>query len=169
MDPNNPGGLSTDKQSLPADAGNPLNPAGAEPVSPVGPGMPEPLNTTAQTPTEMPMGNPTPPLGGSAGEGLPVQAPGTINVNKSSGGSKKIMIAVILLLILAILGVGGYYFYTIPKTTDTPKEKVDNQPEQELTGLVTKLDSIEVTDPEGDLAEVDKEIALLEATPSSSR
>lgn len=163
MDPNNPNGLSTDNPNglstdNPADAGNPLNPAGAAPVNPVvSPGMPEPLNTAAQTPTQMPMGSPTPPLGRSVGEGLPAKAP----------GSKKIMIIVIILLTLGILGVGGYYFYTIPKTTDTPQEKEDKQPEQDFSVLGTELDSIEVIDPEGDLAEVDREIALLEATSSS--
>ncbi|MBI2593616.1 hypothetical protein HYW44_03160 [Candidatus Daviesbacteria bacterium] len=157
MDPNNSGGQSAEKQNLPASAGNPLNPAGAEPVNPVGPGMPEPLNTAAQTPTEMPMGSPTPPLGRSAGEGLPAR----------TTGSKKIMIIVIVLLVLGILGVGGYYFYTIPKSTETSKESVDKQPEQDFNVLGTELDSIEVTDPEGELAEIDKEIALLEATPSS--
>lgn len=141
----------------PADAGNPMNPSGVAPLNPVGPGMPEPLNTAAQAPTQMPMGSPTPPLGRSAGEGLPAKA----------SGSKKIMITIIILLMLAVLGVGGYYFYTMPKTTDTPKEKEDNQPEQDFTVLETELDSIEVIDPEGELAEVDKEIALLEATPSS--
>lgn len=157
MDPNNPNGLSTDKQSLPADAGNPMNPSGIAPLNPVSPGMPEPLNTAAQTPTVMPMGSQTPPLGRSSGEGLPAKA----------HGSKKIMITIIILLILSILGVGGYYFYTMPKTTDTPEGKADSQPEQDFNVLETELDSIEVIDPEGDLAEVDKEIALLEATSSS--
>lgn len=140
---------------------NPMdNPTGQVP----NPGMPQPLNTSAQMPTGMPM-EPTQPLA-PQGVGLPSQLPGTPEVSKTGGSSKMLWIIGIIVLILVVLG-GGYYFYTNTNKEISKSGSTKSQPDAGLTSLETELKSIEITDPEGDLAEVDQEIGLLEATPSS--
>lgn len=154
----NPQGLSADNQSLADEASNQMNTAG--------PGMPQPLNTAAQTPVGMTPETPN-TLGRSAGEGLPAQSSGNPVVSASSGGSKKIMIMIIVILILAIIGAGVYYFYSSDKPEKEAEEVVDNQSMSELTGLEGDLENIETSDPENDLTELNQDINLLEATPSS--
>lgn len=124
------------------------------------PAMPQPLNTSGP-----PMPDTTGVVPPSAG--LPPQLPGNPEITQSSGGGKKMMTIIIIILVLAILGVGGYYFYTqyAQKTTQPVPQTV--QPDQDLINLQTEADGIEVTDPSGDLVEVDSEINLLEATPST--
>lgn len=147
------------------------DPLGAGATPPLAPEIPQPLNTASPatpgtTGTSSPASDPggMPPLGG-----LPSQLPGDPQVSQSSGGSKKMMMIIIVILILAILGVGGYYFYMQyaskgSSTTPAP----DAQTAQDLSALQTEVESIEVTDPSGDLMEIDSEINLLEATPAAS-
>lgn len=134
------------------------------------PEMPQPLNTAAQTPTQMPMGVPTPPLGGIPSAGLPPQLPTTPDISKTSGGSKKMMMVIIIILVLAVLGVGGYFAYSMMGSKTDSSEEAQEEvttPTPDLSGLETELEDIEITDPERDLAEIDKDISLLEATPSA--
>lgn len=140
---------------------NPNAPTDTPATSP-NPEMPQPLNTS----------NPViPDTSGtniSLGGGLPPQMPGNPQVNPSSGGGKKMMIIIIAVLVLAILGVGVYYFYMQYGKKSPQPETQTTQSTQELNNLQTEVESIEVTDPAADLVEVDKEINLLEATPSAS-
>lgn len=124
-----------------------------DPNNPASPGMPQPLNTS-QTPVETPIGVPT------------SQAPSP--VTSSSSGSKKIMIIAIIILVLAVLGIVGYYFYTMSMKSKAAATEEEVQANQEAAALQDSLDSIENTDPEEELAQIDNEISLLEATPSSN-
>lgn len=152
MDPNNPANNPQDGQ--------------APPQSPIM-GMPQSLNTSLQTPTEMPMGEPTPP---PQNGGLPPELPGSPQVSKAPGGSGMFMLMSAVAVILVILGIGVYYFYTNmgksgnKQTPQTPESSRDNQ---SLTGLAAEVNGIDLVDPEKDLEEIDQEIILLEATPSS--
>ena len=140
--------------------------------APVSPEIPQPLNTAGPvmagtTSTSSPVSDSNAlPLGGS----LPVQLPGNPEVTQSSGGSKKMMIIIIIILVLAILGVGGYYFYMqyASKGSKSTSSSPDIKTAPDLSGLKKEADGIQVTDPTGDLVDVDKEINLLEATPSAS-
>lgn len=123
------------------------------------PAMPQPLNTSGSTMPDTT--GVVPPSGG-----LPSQLPGNPEITSSSGGGKKMMMIIIIILVLAILGVGGYYFYMQYTRKVTQPAPQTTQQDQDLVNLKTEAESIEVTDPSGDLVEVDSEINLLEATPS---
>lgn len=130
-------------------------------------GMPQPLNTSAQAPTVMPMGEPTPPPPPPQSGGLPQELPNSLQVSKASGKSGMFIMMSIIVVILIILGIGGYYFYTNMGQAGNKQTPQTPQNTQELTGLATELEGVELADPEGDLKEIDREITLLEATPSS--
>lgn len=154
MDPNNQVNNPQDIKTPPQDS----NPGTTQPLNPV------------QVPTEMPMGEPTAPLLPPQSTGLPVDLPSTVEVSKPKGSSGILIVMSIILVILIISGVGGYLFYTnMNKPINNPPTQVvqSNQNNQELTGLSSELENVELADPEGALGEVNQEITLLEATPSS--
>ena len=153
MQPNNPSGPSA-------------NPA---PQMPINPEMPQPLGTSSQMPTEIPLGEPTIPVPPGGG-GLPPQMPSSPpEVSKPQGSSKKIMFVGIIVVVLIILGIGVYYFYsTMNKPVSEPEVTEAPQSTEELDQLNSELEGVDVTDPEGDLVEVDQEIILLEATPAAT-
>lgn len=146
---------------------NSPTPNQASPQDSDGQEMPQPLNTSVQIPTEMPLGGSTPPPPPPPQNvGLPPELPNSPQVSKPPGKSGMLMIMGIIAVILIILGVGGYYFYTnigFGKTSGGS----DTKTTQELKGLEGELDSVEVTFPEKDLTDVDSEITQLEATSSS--
>lgn len=153
---------------------NPANPQDSQtPPQNPGTGIPQPLNTSAQVPTEMPIGEPTPPPPSPQNEGLPSNLPNSPQVNKAPGKSGKFILMSIIVLIVIILGIGGYYFYANmnlsgnKQTPESPKATQNNQNKEEVAGLATELEELELTDPEGDLEEINQEINSLEATQSS--
>lgn len=148
-----------------------INPVAAPP--PLTPETPQPLGTGSELQMGMSIGSSvagasgTPPIvPPPAGQGLPPELPHVDQENKS-GGKKMMMIGVIVILLLLLGGAGYYYYSTM---TGTPVEEVvetQSVPDSELTNLQTEIDQIEVADPEADLAGIDEEIKLIEATPSA--
>lgn len=132
-----------------------MDPNSNQPKEP-NPPMPQPLNTSGPV-SQDGAGVPPPSVG------LPSQLPGNPEIKQSSGG-KKMMIIIISILVLAILGVGGYYFYMQYSQKNKQPVPETNQTDQDLVNLQTETEKIELTDPSGDLSEVDSEINLLEAT-----
>lgn len=133
------------------------------------PKTPQPLNAVPEPQIGMSLGSSlpgtgTPPPPPAAGSGLPPELSAV--PDGKSGGSKKMMI-VIALIVVILLGIGGYYFYSTMMNQPGETPETDTQSDADLTGLETELEQIQVTDPDGDLLEVDKEITLLEATPSA--
>ncbi|HLC87762.1 MAG TPA: hypothetical protein VJG66_01755 [Patescibacteria group bacterium] len=152
------------------DPSNP-NSATDTPATSPNSGMPQPLSTSG--PVGMGSGDTADPASSSipVGEGLPSQMPGNPQVTTASGGGKKWMVIIIIILVLAILAVGGYFFYTSYNKGSSQAPVTDTQSTQQtqdLTNLKNEADNIQITDPAGDLNEVDSQINLLEATPASS-
>lgn len=136
------------------------------PLNPPAPNLAGFTNNPAPVPPEMPQGSPNPPVANNIPQGLPVQPPPAAAQSTSPGGSKKMMILIIILLIFAVLGIGGYYLYSMQNKSSDSVPKVDTQAELDLAVLEEELGKIDVSEPEDDLTEVDAEISLLEATPS---
>jgi len=131
--------------------------------------------TPPLTPSPTSMGD-LPPAPPAATQPLPQPViPPAPEVTQSAGdtGSKKpMMIALIVALVIAILGVGGFYAYTImgtPKDVETEqtKESPDTS-SQDIKNLGAEVQDIELADPETALMEIDKEITALDATPAAS-
>ena len=140
------------------------------PMVPAGMTTPAPIQSgPAQTPTEMPMGQPIPPTPPADG-GLPPQIPVTPEVTKSKG-SKMMIWMVVIIIVLIILGVGGYYFYAMnmqSKTMSNETGTSQTQSADELDSLNKQVEQVQVEDPTGDLTAVDQQIGQLEPVPTSS-
>lgn len=136
-----------------------------------------------QTNSQTPLTQPSAPFSALPGEpqasqppppppGLPAQMPASPDVTQAKGSSKTMMMVFIIVLVVLILAVGGYYYYiTMQKSSsDTADPQTANTAAttNEFDGLEDEVKNIEVTDPAQDLAEVDKEINLLDASPSAS-
>ena len=94
-------------------------------------------------------------------------------VTQAPPGSKKpMMIALIIVLVIAILGVGGFYAYTLmsaPKDTKTADEtKAPDTSKADVEALNSEVVGIDVPDPDAALTEIDTEITALDATPAAS-
>lgn len=138
----------TPPPTTPPPAVPPPTPPGDLPAAPVIP-APEPVAPTAVKPEV-------------------TQAPG--------GSSKKpMMIAIIIVLIIAILGVGGFFAFNTmqqkPAAEAEPvktEEGTEDTSKKDIENLNSEVAQIELTDPDADLAEVDKDIAAIDASPASS-
>jgi uncharacterized protein HemX len=123
-------------------------------------------SNNAPTPTNsIPAATPPAPEPTPATASTPVMP----NVTQSSGGgSKKSMMIIIIVLILAILGAGGFYYYQM-MSKDSGETAASPTPadNKDLDNLNTEVESIEVSDPDGAMMEIDTQIAGLDATASA--
>jgi uncharacterized protein HemX len=114
-----------------------------------------------ETPISAPSMPPPPP---------PASAPASVTqAGEGSGSKKKMMMTIIIVLIVAILAAGGFYYYQMMSgNTETP-ENTDQTTSggEDLEKLNTEVKEIQVTDPEGSLAEIDEQITSLDSTASA--
>ena len=79
------------------------------------------------------------------------------------------MMAIIVVLILLILAAGGFYYYQMMAAQPAEEVQTDTTTDNsELDSLNEELDSVQITDPEGDLMEIDQQIITLDASSSAS-